>query len=184
MLKAPIEFPFAGSTGFLRPDGRAVRIVQHLASGECLVALASKERTRDASDNFRVAFAELAALEEDACNPDTDPRPRRIKLQRKAGWKLPIDAVSVARPSKWGNPFRIGAPGSETAEAAVELYRAFLVTLEATEQPSHDLAELSGKHLACHCQLCDAHALGKPLGVDCPDCAPCHADVLLERANG
>jgi len=45
-------------------------------------------------------------------------------------------------------------------------------------------AELAGHDLACWCGLCDAHrALGKPLGVDCPDCKPCHADVLLALAN-
>lgn len=31
--------------------------------------------------------------------------PERIQLQRKKGWRLPEGAVSVARPTKWGNPF-------------------------------------------------------------------------------
>ena len=42
---------------------------------------------------------------------------------------------------------------------------------------------LRGKDLACWCHLCDAHKDGKPLGVECADCAPCHVDVLLEIAN-
>lgn len=29
----------------------------------------------------------------------------RIKLYRTKGWRLPEGAVSVARPTKWGNPF-------------------------------------------------------------------------------
>ena len=29
----------------------------------------------------------------------------RIRLQRTKGWRLPPGAVSVARPTKWGNPF-------------------------------------------------------------------------------
>lgn len=32
--------------------------------------------------------------------------PERIQLRRTGGWKLPDGAVSVARPTKWGNPFR------------------------------------------------------------------------------
>ena len=29
----------------------------------------------------------------------------RIQLRRVKGWRLPPNAVSVARPTKWGNPF-------------------------------------------------------------------------------
>lgn len=46
------------------------------------------------------------------------------------------------------------------------------------------LEALRGRDLACWCRLCDRHADGLPLGETCPDCAPCHADVLLEIANG
>ena len=31
--------------------------------------------------------------------------PKRIRLQRTKGWRLPSGAVVVARPSRWGNPF-------------------------------------------------------------------------------
>lgn len=34
--------------------------------------------------------------------------PQRIQLSRARGWRLPVKAVSVARPTKWGNPFRVG----------------------------------------------------------------------------
>ncbi|API58308.1 hypothetical protein BSL82_02450 [Tardibacter chloracetimidivorans] len=44
-------------------------------------------------------------------------------------------------------------------------------------------AELRGRNLACWCKLCEAHQDGLPLGVQCDQCAPCHADVLLEIAN-
>ncbi len=30
----------------------------------------------------------------------------RIQLRRTRGWRLPAGAIVVARPSKWGNPFR------------------------------------------------------------------------------
>ena len=32
--------------------------------------------------------------------------PERIRLRRTPGWKLPEGAVSVARPSNFGNPFK------------------------------------------------------------------------------
>ena len=93
--------------------------------------------------------------------------PRRIQLSRRKGWRKPPNTVVVARPSKWGNPFRIGENGLSRADA-VQQYRR-LVT-----DPAHQgfrervRTELAGKNLACWC----------PLG------EPCHADVLLEIANG
>lgn len=34
--------------------------------------------------------------------------PERIQLRRTRGWRKPAGAVVVARPSRWGNPFRLG----------------------------------------------------------------------------
>ena len=45
------------------------------------------------------------------------------------------------------------------------------------------LPRLRGKTLACWCALCPVHADGRPFQIACPDCQPCHADVLLEIAN-
>lgn len=45
-------------------------------------------------------------------------------------------------------------------------------------------AALRCKDLACWCVLCPEHKDGLPLGVTCDACSPCHADVLLELANG
>jgi Zn finger protein HypA/HybF involved in hydrogenase expression len=42
---------------------------------------------------------------------------------------------------------------------------------------------LRGKNQACWCHLCNEHAAGKPLGIICSNCDPCHVDVLLEIAN-
>jgi hypothetical protein len=71
-------------------------------------------------------------------------------------------AVYVGRPTKWGNPFKISEDG--TREEVIEKYRwrgeRIGLDLEAR-------AELRGKDLVCWCA---------PL--------PCHADVLLEWANG
>ena len=78
-------------------------------------------------------------------------------LNRRAGLPHP-EAVFVGRPSKWGNPFRIGIDG--TREECVERYRLHLLS------SGLDTTELRGKDLVCWCA---------PL--------PCHADVLLEIAN-
>ncbi|MBO6759296.1 MAG: DUF4326 domain-containing protein [Roseibium sp.] len=94
--------------------------------------------------------------------------PKRLQLSRKKGWRLPPGAVSVARPTKWGNPFRVGDPyphglagAPMDADTAVTCFEAYAVHA----LPVHELA---GKDLACWC------APG----------SPCHADVLLRYANG
>jgi len=58
--------------------------------------------------------------------------------------------------------------------------------IAAGEAPSLDeiRTALAGKNLTCWCALCDEHGRGKPLGSSCAACAPCHADVLGELANG
>jgi len=35
------------------------------------------------------------------------PRPYRVQLRRTKGWRKPDNTVVVARPSQWGNPFRV-----------------------------------------------------------------------------
>lgn len=126
--------------------------------------------------------------------------PERIQLSRRKGWRKPENTVVVSRPSKWGNPFPADVEPFTRADA-VRMYRelvvdrvAWLVTdagtrwehrnrftperLEATTRgglrtrrvpTAADVrAELAGKNLACWCPLDQ----------------PCHADVLLEIANG
>ena len=81
--------------------------------------------------------------------------PRRVRLQRTKGWRKPPDAVVVARPSRWGNPFTAEDAGSRAAALV-----AFRTRLAGPP-------ELRGRDLACWCPLE----------------GPCHADVLLEIAN-
>jgi len=79
----------------------------------------------------------------------------------------PPDAVYVGRPTKWGNPYEIGAVFAGkvlTREDCVFLFRAYAERKLKTEP--HWLDELKGKNLVCWC---------KPLN--------CHADVLMELAN-
>lgn len=92
--------------------------------------------------------------------------PRRIQLSRAKGWRMPENTVSVVRPTKWGNPYKIGTCFIADAQSAVEAFRANLpVTIRG-------LDELRGKNLACWCKL---PAPGEP--------DHCHAAVLLELAN-
>lgn len=104
--------------------------------------------------------------------------PRRIQRQRKAGQPgMPSGAVYVGRPSKWGNPFRVSR--DTTAAVAVELFQDMLNRAPTADTgtgwgcPGETVfdtirRELAGKDLACWCPLDQ----------------PCHADVLLEIANG
>lgn len=134
-------------------------------------------------------------------------KPVRIRLSRKKGWRMPANAVKVDRTTRWGNPFVVGRVacdgshaksecdcqsyyGCEDAAGAVEKFREWRREIAATHRHVGSdfvrrwLAPLRGKNLACWCPLCAKHGDGKQIGEVCPDCAPCHADVLLELANG
>lgn len=108
--------------------------------------------------------------------------PERIQLRRARGWRLPEGAVSVARPTRWGNPFRVGDPlGFPFDEAfgpvvrdrahAVEIFRTHARVTAGFEEMIR--RELAGKSLACWCPL---PASGEP--------DICHAAVEMEIANG
>lgn len=79
---------------------------------------------------------------------------------------MPKGAVYVGRPTRWGNPYHVS--GVTTAAAAVELYRDYLRRAPSQGEVTQGLERLRGKNLACWCPLDQ----------------PCHADVLLELANG
>lgn len=102
--------------------------------------------------------------------------PERIQMSRQRPWRADHpDAVIVSRPSKWGNPFKAGETLKVTSSGnsvgtivvtdpsvLVFLFRRYI------EHYQVDVSELRGKDLACWCRLDQ----------------PCHADVLLELANG
>lgn len=79
---------------------------------------------------------------------------------------IPREAVYIGRPSKWGNPFKIGTDG--TREEVIEKYRRYTLAHMARNSAFWDRikGELGGKDLVCWCS---------PL--------PCHGDILLEIAN-
>jgi hypothetical protein len=92
--------------------------------------------------------------------------PKRIQRRRTKGWKMPPGTVYVGRPTKYGNPFKIGDPHPVfsvpmDAEDVCKMYEWGMVNVKP------DLSELRGKNLACWCKEGD----------------PCHADVLLRLAN-
>ncbi len=101
--------------------------------------------------------------------------PKRIQRKRTKGWRMPEGVVYVGRPSAWGNPYHRSDPA-----AAVELFRGLLAQAPIADGITWSRAkagetvydtirrELAGKDLACWCPLDQ----------------PCHADVLLEIANG
>ncbi|MCY4382899.1 MAG: DUF4326 domain-containing protein [Nitrospinae bacterium] len=68
--------------------------------------------------------------------------------------------VRIDRRTKWGNPFRVGPD-------VIEKYRRWLwEKIRRQELDLHELADLQGCELGCHC---------RPL--------PCHGDVLARAAE-
>lgn len=101
-------------------------------------------------------------------------------LRRTRGWTMPEGGISVARPHRWGNPYKIG-------QEVVVVRREPLGVVErldqagAVEMLRRDLAagsldftvedvrrELAGHSLGCYCQ----------------EGTPCHGDLLLLVAAG
>lgn len=116
--------------------------------------------------------------------------PERIQMSRQRPWRENSpDAVVIARPAKWGNPFQIGGnrpelfvfttngvvwttPRSDSAvrEAHTEAARRFPEALIAGDlgYTLDDVRrELAGRPVACWCA---------------PD-LPCHGDDLIHFAN-
>tara|TARA_R110000868_G_scaffold245089_2_gene501590 strand:- start:2494 stop:2778 length:285 start_codon:yes stop_codon:yes gene_type:complete len=90
--------------------------------------------------------------------------PKRIQLKRSKGWRMPPDTVKVDRSTIWGKPYPV--EHGRSAEHAVAAFRSHLLASPGLIEMA--VRQLRGKQLACWCQLDDS----------------CHADVLLEIANG
>lgn len=129
-------------------------------------------------------------------------KPKRIQRKRTKGWKMPEGAVYVGRPTKWGNPFKAGEFMSDVSYFADD-------SGESVVGQTMKLAEALGVHFDPYLEsvvtpegsllLYKAHILtrweykkgfspwelkGKDLACWCPLDQPCHADILLELANG
>lgn len=98
--------------------------------------------------------------------------PQRIQRRRVKGWRMPPGAIYVGRPTMWGNRYQIGSWSNtlgrtvETVEEAIRLYRE--VVWSAPHMQAWIRENLRGHDLVCWCRLDE----------------PCHADWLLELANG
>lgn len=126
--------------------------------------------------------------------------PQRIQMSRQRPWRSSYPAaVIVARPSKWGNPFRWdqyhqypsahyldGTPREHEdmgripdavrrAHAVQDFRNSLLHGGIPARYPSVDdiRGELAGRDLACWCPLWGSDGLRMP----------CHGDVLLIVAN-
>lgn len=122
--------------------------------------------------------------------PGRRPAPQRMQVSRKAGFNLQeashalngLPAKLVTRPGPWGNPFsidevaksygldRAAAQAKAVAMAGDWLRGTLDPALSPGDPPTRDTIrrELGGHNLACWCR---------------PG-TPCHADVLIELANG
>ena len=80
---------------------------------------------------------------------------------------MPENTVYVGRPTTYSNPYPVNA--HRTASEAVGLFKTFILRLWCgCHWMPAVRRELRGKNLACWCPLDQ----------------PCHADILLEIANG
>jgi len=107
--------------------------------------------------------------------------PKRIQRKRTKGWRMPENTVSVTRPGKWGNPFKVGeiqisGPGNQVSHIfwtskeeiskCIEFFENALRNNELKFTIDDVIRELRGKNLACWCKE-----------------GPCHGDILLKLAN-
>lgn len=136
--------------------------------------------------------------------------PRRIRLSRAKGWRMPENTVRVSRPGKWGNPFDFrasdhawtalayGCRGDARGrqEASVKAFREWIVPGDGKRTALYErqvgmgegeafvgIAPRISAGLAPSLDEVQAELRGKNLACWCALDAPCHADVLLELAN-
>jgi hypothetical protein len=91
----------------------------------------------------------------------------------KGGWRHEHpDAVIVARPSKWGNPYAADEARGHNRAYVTDLFREHLARPEQAALRAAIRTELRGRNLACWCPIISHDGY-----------VPCHADVLLSIAN-
>lgn len=113
--------------------------------------------------------------------------PGRFQRKRLKGWTKPEGSVIVDRTSKWGNPYKISDwvdVGIEREEARREAVNAFRLWLDGDNWARPCDGDLQKSIALRDKMLAEMHELrGKHLVCFCPLDEPCHADVLLRRAN-
>jgi hypothetical protein len=115
---------------------------------------------------------------------------------------MPPHTISVTRPGPYGNPYYPGCglgfgnivePDArmvnwplETKADMVRHFREYMRLMQLHEPRrvfERFVLPLRGRNLACWCRLCPSHRDGKPLGLACSDCDPCHSDVIGPIVN-
>jgi len=112
----------------------------------------------------------------------TQIKPVRIQRSRQKKQVSPngLPIVYAGRPSKWGNPFKVGDTITKSIQYknSVRIWNIKLKTIRQVlkyyneaitdnELLNLDLSDLKGKNLSCWCKIGE----------------PCHADILLKLAN-
>lgn len=87
------------------------------------------------------------------------------RVQQRRGQKLPPGVRSVARPSRWGNPFRLHDLQDEAERAQVLAYYRDWLDQRLAAEPGFLEPLRSAAGLACYCR---------------PD-VDCHADIIIAR---
>lgn len=121
-------------------------------------------------------------------------KPHRVQLSRAKGWRKPENTVVVSRPSKFGNPFtmaeyrafeaRLDFHPKSDADVRSELVERFRSVVTHGPDSLYWTMENFQQVLIICRALDDGELAGKNLACWCPLDQPCHADVLLEIANG
>lgn len=95
-------------------------------------------------------------------NSNNKPSTKRVKIGGNL-YKpvLPLGAISIARPSKFSNPFKVKDYGREEA---IRLFEEYLVSNRFNYSISQMREELKGKDIACWCKLDEE----------------CHGDIILK----
>jgi hypothetical protein len=132
-------------------------------------------------------------------------KPKRIQRKRTKGWKIPDNTVSITRPGKWGNPFKVVgnmvygdtshrrgkilspwifidnyADEKEATQQAVLLFEAWI----CGEELNHGLYPKQIKLCPYSVEDIKRELKGKNLACFCSEKSKdCHGDVLLEIAN-
>ncbi|MGK5171242.1 DUF4326 domain-containing protein [Geodermatophilus sp. CPCC 205761] len=124
---------------------------------------------------------------------ETREPPHRIRLSRARGWRKPPGAVVVARPTRWGNPYRVGTTymwpaGDEDRGWPLPTHREpgeYADGIRVVRCPDVATAVRWFRRWADGDYRVQARRVlrGHDLACWCPLDQPCHADVLLELAN-
>jgi hypothetical protein len=106
--------------------------------------------------------------------------------RQKGGWRhMHPDAVIVARPGRWGNPFDYRKAAEvgygDGRSAAVDAFRGWLRGEDWGTPDGETRDSMEARRAEILSKLDQLR--GRDLACWCPIEAPCHADVLMKLAN-